>query len=113
MTAKKPYKIAIIGAGASGLIAADFLAQQEYREWFDVHIYEQMPTSGRKILMAGKSGLNLSHSEPLEQFQARYTPKDWLTPYIECYSNKWLLAWLDDLGVKTFVGSSISQPNIL
>lgn len=94
--------IAIIGAGAAGLAAADFLCQFEV----DIHIFEQMPSAGRKILMAGKTGLNLSNNKPMEQFIAQYRPSDWLAPYIKKFSPKDLLAWLDELGVATFVGSS-------
>ena len=94
--------VAIIGAGAGGLMAADFLAEYNV----NVEVYEQMPSAGRKILWAGKTGLNITHSEPITEFVRRYTPKDWLTPFLYKYSNQWLIRWFDKLGIQTYVGSS-------
>jgi predicted flavoprotein YhiN len=59
--------VVIIGAGPAGLMAAEVLSQSVVR----VDVYDSMPSVGRKFLMAGKSGLNLTHSEPFEQFSAR------------------------------------------
>lgn len=95
-------KVAIIGAGASGLMVADVLSDYP----IDVQIYEQMPSVGRKILWAGKTGLNVSHAEPMPKFITRYTPDDWLSPMLEQYDNAWVVAWLRELGVETYVGSS-------
>jgi len=61
-------RVAIIGAGPAGLIAAENLSS----EGFAVDIYERMPSVGRKFLMAGRGGLNLTHSEALEAFLTRY-----------------------------------------
>lgn len=94
--------VAIIGAGASGLMVADVLADYP----IDVQIYEQMPSVGRKILWAGKTGLNVSHAEPMSKFMTRYTPDDWLSPFLQQYDNAWVVAWLKALGVETYVGSS-------
>lgn len=94
--------IAIIGAGASGLMVADLLSDYGVQ----IEVYEQMPSAGRKILWAGKTGLNITHSEPMEQFVRRYLPDDWLTDYLYQYSNEWLREWFDKLGIETFVGSS-------
>lgn len=94
--------VAIIGAGASGLMVADFLS--DYK--INVEVYEQMPSVGRKILWAGKTGLNITHSEPMADFVARYTPDDWLDKYLYEYSNAWLTDWFARLGIETFVGSS-------
>lgn len=94
-------KIAIIGAGASGLMCADYLRQF----CVQIHIFEQMPTAGRKILWAGKTGLNISHSEPIDEFVTRYS-HTWLEPYVRRYDAKWLQNWTKNLGVDTFVGSS-------
>ncbi len=93
--------IAIIGAGASGLMAADVLSRYDVC----VHVYEQMPSAGRKILWAGKTGLNITHSEPMSQFVTRYRP-DWLVPMLYQYDNEWLQNWFKQLGITTFVGSS-------
>lgn len=95
-------RIAIVGAGAAGLMAADNLSLHDCV----IDVYEQMPTAGRKILWAGKTGLNITHSEPMQDFVTRYTPKDWLSPYLAKYDNAWLMDWLSELGVTTFVGSS-------
>lgn len=94
--------IAIIGAGASGLMVADYLSQFDV----DIQVFEQMPSAGRKILMAGKTGLNISHAEPLEQFIQRYTPSDWLEPYIHQYSAPQIRAFMNELGIESYVGSS-------
>lgn len=72
-----------------------------------VTIYERMPTAGRKFLMAGRGGLNLTHSEPLEKFLTRYgTASDFLSPLINEFSSNDLRAWCEDLGQETFTGSS-------
>ncbi len=97
-----PKTVAIIGAGASGLMVADVLSRYDVR----VAVYEQMPSAGRKILWAGKTGLNVTHSEPMSEFVARYTPSDWLAPMLYHYDTQWLRDWFGELGIKTFVGSS-------
>lgn len=72
-----------------------------------VTIYERMPTAARKFLMAGRGGLNLTHSEPLEKFLTRYgTAQEFLTPYIKNFTPGDLRAWCEGLGQETFVGSS-------
>lgn len=95
--------IAIIGAGASGLMVADYLSGMGDK--INIEIYERLPSAGRKILWAGKTGLNVSHSEPMSQFVTRYDT-NWLVPYLQQYNNQWLINWLDELGVPTYVGSS-------
>lgn len=103
MTAHKHKHIAIIGAGPAGLFAAELLAQAGCR----VSIYDQMPSPARKFLIAGRGGLNLTHSEPLEQFLTRYgAAQDWLAPMIHAFPPEALRAWCEDLGEETFVGSS-------
>lgn len=97
------HSIAIIGGGPAGLIAAEQLVH----DGFDVTVYERMPTLGRKFLMAGRGGLNLTHSEPLEAFLTRYREAaDWLAPMLEDCSPDALREWADDLDQETFVGSS-------
>lgn len=95
--------IAIIGAGASGLMAADYLSA--FTDRVNIEIYEKLPSAGRKILWAGKTGLNVSHSEPMADFVKRYDT-DWLSPFLQQYNNEWLVHWLEELGVPTYVGSS-------
>ena len=95
--------VAIIGAGPAGLMAAEVLAQGGA----SVTVYDAMPSAGRKFLMAGRGGLNLTHSEPLPQFLARYgeaTPH--LAAAIEAFPPEALRAWSEALGQPTFVGSS-------
>jgi uncharacterized flavoprotein (TIGR03862 family) len=95
--------VAVIGAGPAGLMAAEALAQGGAY----VTVYDTMPSAGRKFLMAGRGGLNLTHSEPLPQFLARYreaTPH--LKAAIEAFPPSALRDWSDALGQETFVGSS-------
>ncbi len=95
--------IAIIGAGPSGLMAGEILAGAGHR----VTMYDRMPTPGRKLLMAGRGGLNLTHSEKLETFLKHYgTAADWLAPCIRAFPPEALRAWCEGLGQKTFIGSS-------
>jgi len=96
-------RVAIIGAGPAGLIAAERLAG----EGFAVDVYERMPSVARKFLMAGRGGLNLTHSEPLDAFLARYgEAQDWLEPSIRAFPPSALIEWCEGLGQKTFIGSS-------
>ena len=95
--------VAVIGAGPAGLMAAETLAQGGAR----VTVFDAMPSAGRKFLMAGRGGLNLTHSEPLEAFLSRYrgaAPK--LSPAIEGFPPDHLRAWAEALDQPTFVGSS-------
>ena len=101
MTASR--SIAIIGAGPAGLIAAEYLSAAG----FGVDIFEKMPTPGRKFLMAGRGGLNLTHSEPLPAFLGRYREAaDWLGPVILKHDPAALRAWCEGLGQAVFTGSS-------
>ena len=88
-------RIAIIGAGPAGLMAAEVLSQYDY----DVHVYEQKPTAARKFLMAGKTGLNISHAEPAAQFIQRYDQADWLAPWIKQWDAAWIQNWMKGLGI--------------
>jgi uncharacterized flavoprotein (TIGR03862 family) len=95
--------IAVIGAGPAGLMAAEVLAQGGVQ----VIVYDAMPSAGRKLLMAGRGGLNLTHSEPLPAFLSRYgeaTPR--LAAAIAAFPPDALRQWSDALGQPTFVGSS-------
>jgi uncharacterized flavoprotein (TIGR03862 family) len=95
--------VAIIGAGPAGLMAAEVLAQGGA----DVTVYDAMPSAGRKLLMAGRGGLNLTHSEALPEFLARYgAAEPHLAPVIEAFPPDALRAWSEALGQPTFVGSS-------
>ena len=97
--------VAIIGAGAAGLMAADHLSA--LRSDLQITLYDTMPSPARKILMAGKSGLNLSHNEDFDDFCARYgAASDWMRPLLEDFGRDELIDWVHGLGQETFVGSS-------
>ncbi|CAN7678854.1 NAD(P)/FAD-dependent oxidoreductase [Bosea sp. LjRoot237] len=95
--------IAIIGAGPAGLIAAERLAAAGHR----VAIYERMASPARKFLLAGRGGLNLTHSEPLDALLDRYgEARGWLEPAIRAFPPQALRDWADGLGAESFIGSS-------
>jgi uncharacterized flavoprotein (TIGR03862 family) len=96
-------KIVIIGGGPAGLMAAEAAVTAGAT----VELYDAMPSVGRKFLLAGKGGLNLSHSEPLEVFLSRYGPcRALIEPAIRLFPPATLRAWARELGVETFVGTS-------
>ena len=95
--------VRIIGAGPAGLMAAEVLAQGGAR----VTIVDHMAAPARKFLLAGRGGLNLTHSEPLEQFLERYgDARPFLEPAIRAFPPSSVIDWCHGLGVETFVGSS-------
>ncbi|MBR1152070.1 TIGR03862 family flavoprotein [Bradyrhizobium sp. JYMT SZCCT0428] len=95
--------VAVIGAGPAGLMAAEMLAQGGAA----VTVYDAMPSAGRKLLMAGRGGLNLTHGEPLPAFMARYAEAmPDLKAAIEAFPPEALRDWSEALGQPTFVGSS-------
>ena len=94
---------AVIGGGPAGLMAAEVLSAAGVA----VTVYDRMPSVGRKFLMAGRGGLNLTHSEPLESFLARYgAAQPRLSSLIESFPPAALIAWAEGLGQETHVGSS-------
>lgn len=100
MTAKT---IAIIGGGPSGLAAAEILSQQGY----DVTVYESMPTLARKFLLAGKSGLNITHSEDYALFCTRFgSASAHLQPALDAFTPDDICAWAEALEIEIFTGSS-------
>ncbi len=95
--------IVIIGGGAAGLMAAEAAVTTGV----GVEVYDSMPSVGRKFLLAGKGGLNLTHSEPMDSFLSRYgTRRAFIEPAITAFTPTALRAWAHELGVETFVGSS-------
>lgn len=95
--------VAVIGGGPAGLMAAERLG----RVGIAVTVYDRMPSLGRKLLMAGRGGLNLTHSEPLDAFLLRYSgARPRLEPVIQAFPPAALREWCENLGQETFVGSS-------
>jgi uncharacterized flavoprotein (TIGR03862 family) len=101
---KSESNIAVIGAGPAGLMAAEVMARGGAR----VTVFDRMPAVGRKFLLAGRGGLNLTHSEPLDEFLQHYGAAlpHLLRDAIEAFPPDRLRAWCEELGQTTFVGSS-------
>jgi uncharacterized flavoprotein (TIGR03862 family) len=101
--ADSSLELAVIGAGPAGLAAAEVLSAAGR----SVHLFDAMPSVGRKFLLAGKGGLNLTHSEPFEAFAGRYgVRRAAIEPLLRDFDADALRAWAAGLGVDTFVGTS-------
>ncbi|MEJ1969041.1 MAG: TIGR03862 family flavoprotein [Rhizomicrobium sp.] len=95
--------VAVIGAGPAGLMAAEVLSAGSAA----VTVHDRMASAGRKFLMAGRGGLNLTHSEPFDVFATRYGEREAvLRPMLEAFPPSALVDWANGLGAETFVGSS-------
>ena len=95
--------VAIVGAGPAGLMAAEVIAQAGAA----VHLFDAMPSVGRKFLLAGKGGLNLTHSEPHALFATRFADRQAdVEPWLAAFGGPQIRAWAQGLGVDTFVGTS-------
>lgn len=95
--------VAIVGAGPAGLMAAEMLSAQGVQ----VHVFDGKASVGRKFLLAGKGGLNLTHSEAFERFVERYgDAQPMLRPLLQDFGAEQLCAWAQGLGIGTFVGTS-------
>lgn len=95
--------VCIIGGGPAGLMAAQVLAQAGYA----VHVFDAMPSLGRKFLLAGIGGLNITHSEDAQTFAQRYSaPTDWVQQWLAQFAAQSVRDWVHSLGVDTFVGTS-------
>jgi uncharacterized flavoprotein (TIGR03862 family) len=103
MKSRRPTHIAVIGAGPAGLMAAEVMSAGGLA----VTVYDRMPSVARRLLIAGRGGLNLTHSEPLETFRTRYgAAAARLGPILDAFPPQALIAWAEGLGQPTFVGSS-------
>jgi len=99
--------VAIIGGGPAGLMAAETIATLGRGAGLAVTVFERNPGLGRKLLMAGRGGLNLTHSEPEDRFPARYgAAARWIAPLLAAFPPHAVLEWCEALGQPTFVGSS-------
>lgn len=103
MEASSQPHVVVVGAGPAGLMAAEAAAAAGAR----VTVRDQRRSFGRTLLLAGRSGLNLTHDEPLETFLGRYsTGRELVEPAIRAFPPSAVRAWADELGADTFVGSS-------
>ena len=95
--------MAVIGGGPAGLMAAEVLSNAHVK----VDVYDAMPSVGRKFLLAGKGGMNLTHSEPLNSFMSRYgIHAPHLKPALDDFNSDAIRLWTQNLGIETFIGSS-------
>lgn len=103
MSSSTPLSVAIIGGGPAGLMAAEVLCSDGIK----TDVYDAMPSVGRKFLMAGKGGMNITHSEPLQTFTHRYGSRQHnIAPLLDKFSPHALREWMHALGIETFTGSS-------
>ncbi|WGT65540.1 TIGR03862 family flavoprotein [Variovorax paradoxus] len=97
------HTVAVIGGGPAGLMAAEVLSASGVQ----VHVYDAMPSVGRKFLLAGRGGLNLTHSEPFDIFMSRFGDRRaQLEPMLTQFGPEQVRQWAAGLGVETFVGTS-------
>jgi uncharacterized flavoprotein (TIGR03862 family) len=97
------HTVAVIGGGPAGLMAAEVLSASGVQ----VHVYDAMPSVGRKFLLAGRGGLNLTHSEPFDIFMSRFGDRHaQLEPMLTQFGPEQVREWAAGLGIETFVGTS-------
>jgi uncharacterized flavoprotein (TIGR03862 family) len=102
-TPRSAQTVAIIGGGPAGLMAAEVLSQAGFR----VDVYDAMPSVGRKFLLAGVGGMNITHSEAYPAFLSRYAERaPMIAPLLRSFGADALCEWIKELGIQTFVGSS-------
>lgn len=102
-TSSAVHHVAIIGGGPTGLMAAEVLSQAGIK----VDLYDAMPSVGRKFLLAGVGGMNITHSEAYPAFVSRYAQRSCeVAPLLRAFGADALCQWIHELGIQTFVGSS-------
>lgn len=102
-TSSTAHTVAIIGGGPAGLMAAEVLSQAGFK----VDLYDAMPSVGRKFLLAGVGGMNITHSEAYPAFLSRYAERaPMIAPLLRAFGAEALCDWIHGLGIQTFVGSS-------
>lgn len=94
--------VVVIGGGPAGLMAAEIIATAG----FPVELYDAMPSVGRKFLLAGVGGMNITHAEPHEKLLTRYTNTYALADYLNHFDGAALRSWIHALGIETFIGTS-------
>jgi len=95
--------VAVVGGGPAGLMAAEVISARSVK----VDLYDSMPSVGRKLLMAGKSGLNITHSDLFDVFVTRYGKRQMqIEPMLKNFGAKELREWVHSFGIETFVGTS-------
>lgn len=103
LSTPSPARVAIIGGGPAGLMAAEVLSLAGIK----VDLYDGMPSVGRKFLLAGVGGMNITHSEAYPAFLSRYAERaPQMAPLLRAFGAEVLCQWIHDLGIETFVGSS-------
>jgi uncharacterized flavoprotein (TIGR03862 family) len=99
----RKHRVAVIGGGPAGLMAAEVLSHASV----EVDLYDAMPSVGRKFLLAGKGGMNITHAEPYDAFVTRYgARKDDVAQWIDRFTPEQVRAWIHALGIDTFIGTS-------
>lgn len=104
-------RVAIIGGGPAGLMAAETIAvavaEKTAAADLEVMVFDAMPSVGRKFLIAGRGGMNITHAEPLDAFKQRYRERaDRISPLLDAFGPDALRQWIHGLGIETFVGTS-------
>lgn len=112
-TSLTPFRVAVIGGGPAGLMAAQALAaslpaaDQSAPRALQIDLYDAMPSVGRKFLLAGRGGMNITHAEPYADFLGRYGERlPHLRPMLDAFGPQQVRDWVHGLGVDTFIGSS-------
>src|SRR6476661_3515806 len=96
-------RVAVIGGGPAGLMAAEVLSQGGA----SVDVFDAMPSVGRKFLLAGKGGMNITHSEPAAEFMRRYGKREAeVARWLADFDASAVREWIHGLGINTFIGSS-------